>query len=122
MKTSSNAGFTLVEVMIVVAIIGMLVAIAIPNIVKARETAQLNGIINNLRIIESAKDQWAIETKKGTGALPAAADVEPYFKSKAMPSSVAGELYSINPIGTAPTALTPVKLGAIAIGGTVTLP
>ncbi len=122
MKTSHNAGFTLVEIMIVVAIIGMLVAIAIPNIVKARETAQLNAIINNLRIIESAKDQWAIESKKGTGAMPAATDIEPYFKTKAMPSKVAGELYSINPVGTGPTAMTPVKLGAIAIGGTVTLP
>ncbi|TMP98281.1 MAG: prepilin-type N-terminal cleavage/methylation domain-containing protein, partial [Verrucomicrobia bacterium] len=51
MKTNKNAGFTLVEIMIVVAIIGLLAAIAIPNFVKARESAQLNSIINNLRII-----------------------------------------------------------------------
>src|SRR5204862_94685 len=69
-KTNKNAGFTLVEIMIVVAIIGLLAAIAIPNFVKARESAQLNSIINNLRIIEGAKDQWALENKKGTGDLP----------------------------------------------------
>src|SRR5437588_12583910 len=66
-KTNKKAGFTLVEIMIVVAIIGLLAAIAIPNFVKARETAQLNSIFNNLRIIEGAKDQWALESKNGTG-------------------------------------------------------
>ncbi len=69
-KTNRKAGFTLVEIMIVVAIIGLLAAIAIPNFVKARETAQLNSIVNNLRIIEGAKDQWALELKKGTDPAP----------------------------------------------------
>ena len=66
-KTNKTSGFTLVEIMIVVAIIGLLAAIAIPNFVKARENAQLNSIFNNLRILEGAKDQWALENKKGTG-------------------------------------------------------
>ncbi len=121
-KTSRKSGFTLVEIMIVVAIIGLLAAIAIPNFVKARETAQLNSIINNLRILESAKDQWALEAKKGTGDAVTAADVTPYLKNNVMPTKVVGETYVLAVVGTSATATTPVKLGAIAAGGTVSIP
>jgi prepilin-type N-terminal cleavage/methylation domain-containing protein len=61
-NTSRKAGFTLVEIMIVVAIIGLLAAIAIPNFVKARESAQAKSCVNNLRQIDGAVDQFALET------------------------------------------------------------
>jgi prepilin-type N-terminal cleavage/methylation domain-containing protein len=64
-NTSRKAGFTLVEIMIVVAIIGLLAAIAIPNFVKARSTAQMNACINNLRQIDSAKQQILLELGDG---------------------------------------------------------
>jgi prepilin-type N-terminal cleavage/methylation domain-containing protein len=77
MKTSklTHRGFTLVEIMIVVAIIGLLVTIAIPNYVKSRELTQKNACLSNLRVIDTAKQVWAIETGKGSSDVAADADL-----------------------------------------------
>ena len=80
-RTSRNSGFTLVEIMIVVAIIGLLAAIAIPNFVRARTTSQKNACINNLRQIDGAIQQWALENKMASTASPGATDILPYLKS-----------------------------------------
>ena len=81
MKINSkrNSGFTLVEIMIVVAIIGLLAAIAIPNFVRAREQSQKNACINNLRQIDGAKQQWALENNKKTSASVASSAIKPYL-------------------------------------------
>ena len=80
-NTSTNRGFTLVEIMIVVAIIGMLAAIAIPNFVKARTTAQKNACINNLRQIDGAIQQFALENKKAATDPVTEADILAYLKN-----------------------------------------
>jgi prepilin-type N-terminal cleavage/methylation domain-containing protein len=123
-KTNKTAAFTLVEIMIVVAIIGLLAAIAIPNFVKARETAQLNSIFNNLRIIDGAKDQWALENKKGTGDLPdwtsGVAGIADYLKGGTV-KDVVGETYTIQTVGTNSIAklTATVKLGTYGLGATI---
>jgi prepilin-type N-terminal cleavage/methylation domain-containing protein len=78
-KVTRKAGFTLVEIMIVVAIIGLLAAIAIPNFVRARSTSQQNACISNLRIIDGAKGQWALEQHKQNSDVPAGTDIQPYM-------------------------------------------
>ena len=77
----NRGGFTLVEIMIVVAIIALLAAIAVPNFLRARKRSQATRILEDLRLLDSAADQYAIETNKTSGNHPAFGDLKNYLKS-----------------------------------------
>lgn len=79
--TASRRGFTLVEIMIVVAIIALLAAIAVPNFLRARKRSQATSILEDLRLLDSAMDQYAIETNKLGGMHPVMADLKNYLKA-----------------------------------------
>ena len=77
----NRGGFTLVEIMIVVAIIALLAAIAVPNFLRARKRSQATRCLEDLRIIDSAQDQYAIENNKGTGDTVGWTDIQAYLKN-----------------------------------------
>jgi prepilin-type N-terminal cleavage/methylation domain-containing protein len=106
-NNTRKSGFTLVEIMIVVAIIGMLAAIAIPNFVKARSSSQANACVNNLRQIDAAKQQWALEQNKLPTATVAEADIKPY-----MGRAAAGSLPSC-PLDTARAFASSYTINAV---------
>ena len=90
-----------------IAVIGMLAAIAIPNFVRARNTAQMNVCINNLRMIDGAKQQWALEHRKEKTDTPTQSEVAAYLKDGQFPVCLVGGTYTINTVGKEPTCSVP---------------
>jgi len=100
-----------------IPLIGMMAAIAIPNFVKARSTAQMNACLSNLRQIDDAKQQWATANNKQATDTPTAQELEPYLhRSFTTLKCPAGGVYTINSVGQAPGCSIPQH----ELGGTAT--
>jgi prepilin-type N-terminal cleavage/methylation domain-containing protein len=106
MKRNRKSGaFTLVEIMIVVLIIGILMAIAVPNFIRARETSRRNTCIANLKQMDSAKEQWAMDNKASSGAAVQMSDIAGTYMKGAVTGPVCpgGGTYTVNVVGTNPS-------------------
>ena len=97
-----SGGFTLVEILIVVAVIGVLCAMGVYGWSKARATAQRNACIQNLQVIAGAKEQWALENGKTQGATVKVQDVTPYLNQGRLPACPGGGIYSMRSVGANP--------------------
>lgn len=102
-------GFTLVEIMIVVTIIGMLSAISIPAMARARATAQRNACLSNLRTMNGAKEQWALENFK-TGFDPVDVVAVGTYLKGGIPTCPAGGRYFFMRVDMNPTCSTPFHI------------
>ncbi len=123
-RSTAKAGFTIVELAIVITVIGLLVAIGVPNYMRARDNSRLNFIYSNLREIENAKSQWALENHKQTGDdVTDMALLTSYLRAGKVVDAIR-ETYTPNPVGTPAEADLPngVGLGPFAAGAAIAAP
>ena len=102
MLNKKNKGFTLIEIMIVVLIIGVLLAIAVPNFMRARETSRSRACVSNLKQIDAAKEQWAMDNNANNGDAVDAGQVNAYIRGGA-PRCPSGGSYTYGAVGANPT-------------------
>src|ERR1039457_1572899 len=110
------AAFTLVEIMIVVAIIGLLVVLALPSMIKSRKQSQGRRILNDARQMDSAVDQWAMEYNKKDGDTVDTVAAATYLKSTWKTKDVLGHDFLISPVGTSQVDIgTTTKSALVAV-------
>jgi len=117
-----RGGFTLVEIMIVVAIIALLAAIAVPGFLRARKRSQASRILNDLRLIDAAVDQYAIENNKTSGSTVGTADWTNYLKKGTAlyvtGADIFGDAYGAQTVDSLPKAPTSAWLTLSDVAGT----
>jgi type IV pilus assembly protein PilA len=111
---SGKGAFTLVEIMIVVAIIGLLAALAVPGFVRARKQSQGRRIINDARQMDAAVDQWALENGKKDGDTVDTAGAAAYLKTAWSANDLLGNAYTINAVGTNQVRISTTTKTALA--------
>jgi prepilin-type N-terminal cleavage/methylation domain-containing protein len=106
-RSRTRRAFTLIEIMIVVVIIGILLAIAVPNFVRARESSRAKSCISNLKSINGAIEQWAMDNKKTAADTPVESDLYGTNKYlKTAPVCPSNGTYTLAAVGTPPTCST----------------
>jgi prepilin-type N-terminal cleavage/methylation domain-containing protein len=124
LHSQPRSGFTLTELMIVIAVIALLTTLAVPNFARARDNSRLNTIYSNLRALDAAKDTWAMENNKVTGTpVPDITVLSNYFRWGTI-HDVLRETYVPNAIGTRSEAVLPpgVSLGPFGPGAAIPAP
>lgn len=96
---------SILELLVILGIIGMIIAIGVPNLIKSRNTAQQRACIENMSRLEGFKQQWGAEKQKSEGDVPAMTDLAPYFKKPAV--CPAGGTYTLNALGIKCTCSIP---------------
>lgn len=100
---AGKSGFTLIEILVVVVIIGVLLAIAVPNFIQARELSRTKACVTNLREIDSAKERWAMDNRAAAGTRCTSTDLAPPYLLRFPQCSATNAPYTVGSIGTAPT-------------------
>jgi prepilin-type N-terminal cleavage/methylation domain-containing protein len=100
MKTNTRSGFTLMEIMIAVTILGFLAGLAVPAFMRSRATSQTGRCIVGLGKIDAAKEQWAMEMFADVGSSCVKDDLLPYFKNSLFPVCPASGSYTLNVVGS----------------------
>lgn len=121
-SSQTRSAFTLTELMIVVSIIGLLASLAMPNLARARDTTRLNMIYSNLRALDSAKDQWALDNNKANGSSVDDISVLSKYLRWGNLRDVLNETYVPNVIGTPPQAALPPGVSLRPFGPGATIP
>jgi prepilin-type N-terminal cleavage/methylation domain-containing protein len=112
-----NQGFTLVEIMIVVAIIGLLAALAIPGFVKARKQSQGRRVLNDCHQMDAAINQWALETGQQDGNAIDTVASQSYLKTTWNPVDLLGNVYALSVVGSTQISVnTSTKLSLDGVG------
>ena len=110
----NNQGFTLVEIMIVVAIVGLLAALAVPGFVKARKQSQGRRIMNDCRQMDAAIDQWSVNSGIADGTTIDTVAAGTYLKQPWFVNDLLGNAYSLNPTGTGQIQISTATKSSLA--------
>lgn len=121
-RQQPTQGFTAGELLVIIGLAAFLFYLLRPELIKARQMAQIRSIQSNLHALETAKDQWALDKNHTAGDIPGVTEVEPYLLEGRMPSPIVGEAYVLNPIGSNAVARVPVRLGSYLPQSSITIP